>query len=746
MMARDNNPPLVSVIVPLCGDGSFIEAAVRSALRQTMPRLEVIVAVRDDDAGLAALAREDNRLRLFPVPDAESSASQRNRCLEIARGVWITTLGCDDLMHPNRLERLLMVAERETADIVCDNVLTFDEDDRDPPMLAVSGKFARTSTRMDVALFLGLLAPVGWSGGGRFVRPLMRLNLIRRSGLRYDPNARDNADFDLGLRLLLRGVRVWGCAEPTYFHRRVRGSKADPAPRGRRKMLWLRDGRMPAWLLDPSFVSASGKDSGAPHPGGWLTTPRLSVWDRTCVAVRQTSRAIAAIGRTSSAILRRVLVWRRAAEPGRRHVCIISRQRVVGRTNGSSAYLIGLASALSGRGMLVHLVCPSPATFGRLPAFVLRPEMAVFRSISIRGSLRLGRVIVATNPLVVLRAAGAVLGRLLLAAGLPAGRLTSPAPYAIRLPWCVEEFLYLAGHARAHADVILADYAFLTDGIPYVLRPDAPAAVVMHDLVSSRAAEYGPLGGDASVSTLGVGAEMKMLAQADAVVAIQAAEAAVVRRHLPRHEVIVAPLAVESLTVAQPGNGTDLLFVASKTTANIDGLRWFLDAVWPMVIEAAPDAVLLVAGGVGEMFPTVPTGIRVLGHVPDLAPLYATAAVIISPLRGGSGLKIKLVEAMAQGKAIVATTTTLQGVEDVVGPAVWVADDPAGFAAGIVTLLGDDDLRREYAEAALDVARCRFSAEACYAAFLDFMCGADGSRQATDPHLQTREVASVTGQ
>ena len=98
---------------------------------------------------------------------------------------------------------------------------------------------------------------------------------------------------------------------------------------------------------------------------------------------------------------------------------------------------------------------------------------------------------------------------------------------------------------------------------------------------------------------------------------------------------------------------------------------------------------------------------------------------------------------MAQGKAIVATTTTLQGVEDVVGPAVWVADDPAGFAAGIIALLGDDELRRQYAETALDVARCRFSAEACYAAFLDFMCRADGSRGPADARTQPRELASA---
>src|SRR6202453_2720484 len=123
MMPRDNGSPLVSIIVPHLGDRRFTEAAVRSALRQTMRSLEVIVAVPgmpgdDIPHNLDILARQDDRLRLFRVP---ATASQPNRCLDIARGEWVTTLSPGDLMHPARLERLLAAAEREAADIVCDN-------------------------------------------------------------------------------------------------------------------------------------------------------------------------------------------------------------------------------------------------------------------------------------------------------------------------------------------------------------------------------------------------------------------------------------------------------------------------------------------------------------------------------------------------------------------------------------------------------------------------------------------------
>jgi succinoglycan biosynthesis protein ExoO len=104
-----------------------------------------------------------------------------------------------------------------------------------------------------------------------------------------------------------------------------------------------------------------------------------------------------------------------------------------------------------------------------------------------------------------------------------------------------------------------------------------------------------------------------------------------------------------------------------------------------------------------------------VGRVDDLTTPYASAAVVISPLRGGSGLKIKLIEALGHGKAIVATTTTLQGVTDIVGSAVIVADDAQAFAEAIATLLKDAALRASFGARALAVVRDHFSPEACYA-------------------------------
>jgi len=116
--------------------------------------------------------------------------------------------------------------------------------------------------------------------------------------------------------------------------------------------------------------------------------------------------------------------------------------------------------------------------------------------------------------------------------------------------------------------------------------------------------------------------------------------------------------------------------------------------------------------------------VRFLGIAPDLSPLYRQAGVVISPLIVGSGLKIKLVEALAEGKAIVATTTTLQGVERQVSDAVMVADTPQAFADAIIALVGDEALRAIMAAKALTAARDNFGPAACYADFRSWLSAA----------------------
>ena len=114
----------VSVIIANYNGGEFIADAIRSACRQTIRNIEIIVS--DDSSTdssvriVESLIAEDDRIRLVRSDVNGGPAAARNRALGIARGEWISVLDSDDLMHPRRLQLIIEEAVKSQADIVAD--------------------------------------------------------------------------------------------------------------------------------------------------------------------------------------------------------------------------------------------------------------------------------------------------------------------------------------------------------------------------------------------------------------------------------------------------------------------------------------------------------------------------------------------------------------------------------------------------------------------------------------------------
>lgn len=754
-MSQSDERPLVSVVMANYNGAAFLAEALRSALGQSLADIEVVLA--DDgstDASLSiarSIAAVDPRLVVLPPAPNGGPAAARNRGFAAARGQWIAVMDSDDLMHPERLERLLAAAGREGDDIVADDMLAFFEDGGAPqPMLR--GRLALPAV-VDLALYVRANALFGRMPALGYLKPVFRAVMLRQSGARYDPSLRIAEDYDLVARLLAQGARFRVLPELTYFYRRHSASTSHR----------LRRGDLTAMLdSDTAFRAAIGPRDAATEAA--FRARRASIeralgYDGILVALkaRDLPGALrAAIRSPGGALLLRLPVRDRlarllarprpaASPPGQGlRVHVVSRNRVTGRESGSSTYLLDLCQAMAGAGHALHLTWPSPAPFGRTPVLRLRPEMAVFRSIAMRGAWRVGPFLVARDPKTWTAAAIGIADKLLRKAGIGLlGGLVRKAPYAVATPWRAEDFLHVAGRIRGGADVVVADYAFLTPAFPYALSPAARRIVVMHDLFSSRTAQFAKLGAQDSVALIDQASELRLLGAAEAVVAIQSEEGAFIQRLLPSRQVIVAPIAAEPVPAPQPGEGASLLFVGSDTAPNVDGLRWFLRDVLPLVRQAVPQVELRVVGKVGGAIGPLPEevagAVRLLGLVPELAPHYRDAAVVVSPLLVGSGLKIKLIEALSQGKAVVATGVTLQGVQEECAPAVRPIDDPGEFAAEIVALLGDAALRAERAAAALQVARERFSAAACYAGLLQYLRTGGGDSRPMSHRLQGEE-------
>lgn len=146
---------------------------------------------------------------------------------------------------------------------------------------------------------------------------------------------------------------------------------------------------------------------------------------------------------------------------------------------------------------------------------------------------------------------------------------------------------------------------------------------------------------------------------------------------------------------------------------NADGIRWFLQEVFPLVQRQIPRASLTLIGksppaDFVEMARQQPHAIRVTGYVEDLTPYMEEAALMVVPVRAGSGMRVRLLEAFARAMPAVTTTIGLEGIEATDGEHVLVADTPEAFAAATVRLLQDTALQKQLGQNGRSLAEARY--------------------------------------
>jgi glycosyltransferase involved in cell wall biosynthesis len=139
---------------------------------------------------------------------------------------------------------------------------------------------------------------------------------------------------------------------------------------------------------------------------------------------------------------------------------------------------------------------------------------------------------------------------------------------------------------------------------------------------------------------------------------------------------------------------------------NIDAMEWFCHEIWPTILRKNPQAKFQIVGrNPHARVKLLASGtVEVTGTVPSVADYLREAAVVIVPLRIGGGTRLKIFEAMAMGKALVATTIGAEGLDVTSGENCILADDPRSFGDSILTLLMDVQLRRKYEKAAAALA------------------------------------------
>jgi glycosyltransferase involved in cell wall biosynthesis len=167
--------------------------------------------------------------------------------------------------------------------------------------------------------------------------------------------------------------------------------------------------------------------------------------------------------------------------------------------------------------------------------------------------------------------------------------------------------------------------------------------------------------------------------------------------HLAAVTTIAKPIAIRKENFSPAGR--IIFFGTLEFFPNFDGLIWFVTHVWPLILLETPKAKLVVAGAfspkLGVLLQRIPS-LELPGTLSnrDLDRVIADCDVFISPLRLGSGIKIKNIVAMNLAMPIVATSKSFEGIPVRPGTDLLIADTAKSFAEAVTSLLRSEELRR----------------------------------------------------
>ncbi|HLP08142.1 MAG TPA: glycosyltransferase family 4 protein [Opitutaceae bacterium] len=273
---------------------------------------------------------------------------------------------------------------------------------------------------------------------------------------------------------------------------------------------------------------------------------------------------------------------------------------------------------------------------------------------------------------------------------------------------------------RLRPNALLVNYPWL--GSACTVANGATTIMLSHNVWHQKARSTAALLAPGSLDYLTARTESAMLSVADRVVAISDDDYAAYTELVPPERIILVPKAVTAEQAPGTENPDLCLYLGSHNPSNRAGLAWLLAEVWPRVLRDHPAARLRICGRVGEGLTGLDPSVENLGFIESPDVHYGASALVLVPLHHGGGVKIKLLEGLSHGKAVVTTSTGLQGL-GFLSETLPPADTPVDFAAQIVALLRNPAARAARAKQGRDLALSRFSPERCYGPLLAAITG-----------------------
>lgn len=196
--------------------------------------------------------------------------------------------------------------------------------------------------------------------------------------------------------------------------------------------------------------------------------------------------------------------------------------------------------------------------------------------------------------------------------------------------------------------------------------------------------------------------EINALSKCDVVLAISKEDEGTIKICSPSTKTIIVPAGMDIDDILKDSSSNqDLFFIGSfDWQPNLQGMEWFFGNVWNAVKKSFPSVRFVIAGKKmpASVLKLKSENVVIAGEVPDAKQFILEHGVMIVPLVSGSGIRIKIVEAMALGKTIIATTIAAEGLGLTDGENILIANNAQEFVRHIGKCLNDAPFRKRIGE------------------------------------------------
>lgn len=216
--------PFVSFLMAAHNARPYIQAAIKTALSQRGVAVEVIVADDASSDGTAEIADEigDPRVRVVRSAKVQGPARQRNVAIREAHGEWLAVLDADDVIHPDRSRLLIEAAEESRAELVADDIVSFN--DGGSPHFVSAAQTAAPPVPVEMETWIAHNSFLGGRRNYGYWKPMLRSSTLKNTGVTYDERLRIGEDYIFVLNLLSAGTSFIHVDRGFYGYRQRNGA------------------------------------------------------------------------------------------------------------------------------------------------------------------------------------------------------------------------------------------------------------------------------------------------------------------------------------------------------------------------------------------------------------------------------------------------------------------------------------------------------------------------------------------